>query len=94
MPKSLIANAVRLESAMGAETHVNLSGAAFSDHWLWVVGDETSQVDRLRPHDSSGSENLRFGDARTFALFEHLDLPGEADEKADLEGLAVADGYR
>jgi len=93
MPKPPIANAVRLEFAPGAEAHVNLSGAAFFDHWLWVVGDETSHVDRLAPLDPVGCETLRFGEARTFALSELLDLPGEASEEADLEGMAVADGY-
>lgn len=93
MPKSRVVNAIRLEFATGAEAHVNLSGAAFSDHWLWVVGDETSQVDRLRPLDPVGSESVRFGEARTFALSDLFDLPGAADEEADLEGMAVADGY-
>jgi len=93
MPKSRDANAVRLEFATGAQAHVNLSGAAFSDNWLWVVGDETSQVDRLRPLDTLGSEGLRFGEARTFALADLLTLPSDADEEADLEGMAVADGY-
>lgn len=40
-----------------------------------------------------GPESLRFGEARTFALSDLLDLPGAADEEADLEGMAVADGY-
>jgi hypothetical protein len=40
-----------------------------------------------------GSETLRFGEVRDFPLADLLDLPGAPDEEADLEGMAVADGY-
>ena len=93
MPMPQVANAVRLEFASGAEAHANLSGAAFSDNWLWVVGDETSQVERLRRLEPVARESFRFGEARSFALSGLLDLPGAADEEADLEGMAVADGF-
>jgi hypothetical protein len=93
MPKPQLLNAVRLEFAAGAVAHANLSGAAFSDDWLWVVGDETSEVERLRHLAPVGPETLRFGEARSFALSSLLELPGGADEEADLEGMAVADGY-
>jgi hypothetical protein len=93
MPKPQILNAVRLEFDTGAVAHTNLSGAAFSGDWLWVVGDETSQVERLRHLDRAGRESLRFGEARSFALSALLELPGAADEEADLEGMAVADGF-
>ena len=92
MRSTRIANAVRLEFPAD-ESHTNLSGAAFSGHWLWVVGDETSQVDRLCQLDSKGSKTLKFGHARRFALADLLDLPGAADEEADLEGVAVDNGY-
>jgi hypothetical protein len=93
MPKPQVLNGVRLEFETGAVAHTNLSGAAFSDDWLWVVGDEVSQIERLRHLDASGAEQLRFGEARSFALSALLGLPGAADEEADLEGLAVADGF-
>lgn len=93
MPKPQVLNTVRLEFETGAVAHTNLSGAAFSGDWLWVVGDETSQVERLRHLDPAARESLRFGEARSFALSALLDLPGAADEEADLEGLAVADGF-
>ena len=86
-------NAVRLEFATGAEVRTDLSGAAFSDNWLWVIGDETSQVDRLVRLDPLGAEKLRFGQARGFPLSGLLDLPAGADAEADLEGMAVADGH-
>ena len=93
MPSQCIANAVRLEFTPGALVHTNLSGAAFTGDWLWVAGDEACAIDRLRRLDPVGSELLRFGEGRSFALADLLDLPGAADEEADLEGMAVADGY-
>ena len=87
------ANAVRLEFAPGALVQTNLSGAAFSGDWLWVVGDEACGVDRLRRLDPVGSETLRFGEVCDFPLADLLDLPGAADEEADLEGMAVSDGW-
>ena len=93
MPDNHVKNAIRLEFAPGALVHANLSGAAFSGDYLWVAGDEACGIDRLRRLDPSGTELLRFGDGLSFPLSELLDLPGAADDEADLEGMAVADGY-
>jgi hypothetical protein len=93
MPSTRIPNAVRLEFAPGALVHANLSGAAFSGDWLWVAGDEACGVDRLRRLEPVGAEALRYGDEHGFPLDELLDLPGEAGDEADLEGMAAADGY-
>jgi len=93
MSKAPGVNAVRLEFATGAQALANLSGAAVLDEWLWVAGDETSQVHRLRRLRPRGSESLRFGKAHTFALSDLTKLPGAPDEEADIEGMAVADGY-
>lgn len=93
MPSKRIPNAIRLEFSPGALVHSNLSGAAFSGDWLWVVGDEACTIDRLHRIDPVASELLRFGEGRSFPLADLLDLPGAADEEADLEGMAVADGY-
>lgn len=88
-----IANAIRLEFSPGREVHSDLSGAAFTDDWLWVAGDEACAVDRLRPLEPVGGELLRFGEGRRFPLAELLDLPGDAGEEADIEGMSVSDGY-
>lgn len=93
MPKKRIPNAIRLEFSAGALVHANLSGAAFSGDFLWVAGDEACGIDRLHRLEPSGTEQLRFGDGLSFPLSALLDLPGAADDEADLEGMAVADGY-
>lgn len=93
MPNAREPNAVRLDFAPGSLVQTNLSGAAFTGEWLWVAGDEACGVDRLRRLDTVGREVLRFGEVRDFPLKDLLDLPGKADEEADLEGMAVTDGY-
>ena len=93
MPNTRSANAVRLEFAAGSLVKTNLSGAAFTGDWLWVIGDEACGVDRLRRLPPAGTEGLRFGEVHDFPLAELLDLPGAAEEEADLEGMAVADGW-
>lgn len=93
MPNTRSANAVRLEFAPGSLVKTNLSGAAFSGDWLWVAGDEACGIDRLRRLPATGGETLRFGEVHDFPLAELLDLPGPAAEEADLEGMAVADGW-
>jgi hypothetical protein len=93
MPNARTANAVRLEFAEGSLVRSNLSGAAFTGEWLWVAGDEACGLDRLRLLTPVGREALRFGQVRDFTLDALLDLPGTAGEEADLEGMAVADGF-
>lgn len=93
MPNARTANAVRLEFSPESLVHSNLSGAAFTGDWLWVAGDEACGLDRLRLLAPVGCETLRFGDVRDFPLADLLDLPGANGEEADLEGMAVANGF-
>jgi hypothetical protein len=93
MPNTRTANAVRLEFSPDSLVHANLSGAAFTGEWLWVAGDEACGLDRLRRLEPVGREALRFGEVQDFPLAGLLDLPGAPDEEADLEGMAVADGF-
>lgn len=93
MPNKRTPNAVRLEFKADALVQTNLSGAAFSGDWLWVAGDEACGISRLRKLEPTGPERLRFGELHDFPLADLLDLPGSADEEADLEGMAVADGW-
>jgi hypothetical protein len=93
MPKRRLNNAVRLEFKPGALVHSNLSGAAFTGDYLWVAGDEAAGIDRLRRLNPVGSEMLRFGESTDFPLASLLDLPGAAEEEADLEGMATDGEY-
>jgi hypothetical protein len=58
-----------------------------------VAGDEACGLDRLRRLEPVGSETRRYGDVQDFPLADLLDLPGTREEEADLEGMAVADGF-
>ncbi len=93
MTYSIQYKAARLEFTESNLIHANLSGAAFSGKWLWVAGDEACGVDRLQHLPSSGSEQLRFGQAVHFPLTNLLDLPGNPEDEADLEGMAIEDGW-
>lgn len=85
--------AVRLEFCGEALVHANLSGAAMIGDDLWVAGDEACALARLRPLPTVGAETLRFGEPTPFPLAELLALPGAIDEEADLEGMALSEGF-
>ncbi len=93
MPYTRQVNAVRLEFDGSDAVHSNLSGAAFCGSWLFVAGDEAARIDRLQALPTTGAERLRYGKPQSFTLASLLSLPGAEDDEADIEGLALHDGW-
>jgi len=79
--------------AVAARTHVNLSAVRADGDCLWLAGDETATVERLVGHPHAPEDGPVYGDQREFRVADYVDLPGEPDAEADLEGLARAGGY-
>jgi hypothetical protein len=73
--------------AVAANTHINLSAVRSDGRCLWVAGDETATVERLTPEEEG------FGNQRVFRLADLVDLPGPAEQEADIEGLARSGGF-
>jgi Protein of unknown function (DUF3616) len=70
-----------------ATTHTNLSAVRVDGRVLWIAGDETATLERLVADDPALP--AEYADERTFRLADFVDLPGDdADEEADIEGLA------
>jgi hypothetical protein len=60
-----------------------------TDGSLWLGSDERSTLERLSP-----IAPCQFGDRRSFALADYLDLPaGDRNEEVDIEGLSYSEGY-
>jgi hypothetical protein len=75
-----------------AATHTNLSAVRVDGRVLWIAGDETATLERLVADDPA--EPREYADEQTFRLGDFVDLPGEdADEEADIEGLARTGGF-
>ncbi|HYD98369.1 MAG TPA: DUF3616 domain-containing protein [Alphaproteobacteria bacterium] len=73
--------------AGGKEFRADLSAVAAQGDCLWLASDETATIKRLA---WTGSD---YAEPATYALADFLDLPGDADEEVDIEGLAVDGGY-
>jgi len=69
-------------ASQDSETHTNLSAVRSDGQVLWVAGDETATVERLVPEDEG------WGGQLNVPLAGLVELPGDADEEADIEGLA------
>jgi hypothetical protein len=70
-----------------ATTHTNLSAVRVDGPALWIAGDETATLERLVADDPDLP--TEYADERTFRLADFVDMPGDdADEEADIEGLA------
>jgi hypothetical protein len=70
-----------------ATTHTNLSAVRADGPVLWIAGDETATVERLVADDPR--QPGEYADETRFRLADLVTLPGaDADEEADIEGLA------
>lgn len=84
-----VARTVRLTFTAGAvesDTHVNLSAVRTDGEHLWIAGDETATVERLTCDDPGKPTEYR--EHVSFPLADVVDLPGEADEEVDVEGIS------
>lgn len=83
----------------GKEIRHGLSVVFQSGHSLWLANDETISLERLTLQREGSEGGLRFGDHRQFTLSDYLKLPvpppsdAEDIEEADVEGIAVSEGY-
>src|SRR5215203_5136115 len=66
----------------------SLSAAVFIGEDLWVASDETTSVERL-----STDDGLTFQRHKSFSLDGLLDLPAQADQEIDIEGLDFHDSH-
>ena len=70
-----------------AATHTNLSAVRVDGPVLWIAGDETATVERLVADDPA--QPAEYAGEQSYRLADFIDLPGtDADEEADVEGLA------
>lgn len=60
---------------------------------LWIGADEGAALERLTARRAADGSIAGYGDHVRFDLHDFFDFPGGSEEEADVEGLAVADGY-
>lgn len=77
--------------AVAADTHVNASAIRTDGAVLWLAGDETATVERL--HATDAQRPTEYGAQRSFRLSELVELPGDDEEEADIEGIGLAEGW-
>jgi hypothetical protein len=75
------------DASKAGNTHANLSAIRTDGQHLWVAGDETATIERLTAVLEDGAVT-GFAHQVSVRLAELVDLPGPADEEADVEGLA------
>lgn len=83
--------------ASGKRLSDGTSAAASIADTLWLAHDETGSIERLRA-ERTRTGAMRYASHRRFDLGDLIALGadrrhGNAEPEADLEGLAVADGY-
>ncbi|MDI6103547.1 DUF3616 domain-containing protein [Actinoplanes sp. NEAU-A12] len=75
------------DESRAAATHTNLSAVRLDGRALWIAGDETATIERLLADDPARPKE--FGEETRYRLADFVELPGaDADEEADVEGLA------
>jgi hypothetical protein len=67
-----------------------LSAVVRDGPWLWVAGDESPRLDRLRVDPS---DDGCYADHRSFPLGDLVDLPEGRLKEVDVEGLDRSGGY-
>lgn len=73
-------------------THTNLSAVRVDGPVLWIAGDETATVERLVADDPELP--TEYAEDASFRLADFVTLPGaDADEEADVEGIARHGGF-
>ncbi|MFC7531198.1 DUF3616 domain-containing protein [Actinoplanes sp. GCM10030250] len=83
------------DDSQAAATHTNLSAIRIDGRALWIAGDETATIERLMATDTGDpARPTEFGAEARFRLGDFVDLPGlDADEEADVEGLARSEQF-
>jgi len=90
--RAAVAGTVRLcfgKESRAEDTHVNLSALRVDGRCLWLAGDETATIERL----VAGGDGEVYSDQTTYRLADLVDLPGKADDEADIEGIARSGSY-
>ncbi len=65
----------------------DLSTVTNTENYLWLAFDESTSVERLK------REGEEFCEHKHFLLNEYIDLPDDASEEIDIEGLDYSDHY-
>lgn len=84
---------LRFGHERASDLYTNLSGVRQDENCLWVVNDESAEVERLTATTDGDGRVVAFADHRAFSLADLVKLPAGPDDEADLEGLARADGW-
>jgi hypothetical protein len=74
------------EASRAAATHTNLSAVGTDGRVVWLAGDETATVQRLVADDEY--QPGEYAEEVTFRVADLVELPGDEDEEADIEGIA------
>ncbi|WP_020178195.1 DUF3616 domain-containing protein [Methylopila sp. M107] len=60
---------------------------------LWIGADEGASLERLTARRDEAGRIVGYGDHVRFDLHQFFEFPNGVEEEADVEGLAISDGY-